>query len=214
MKVVTIGRSQDNDVTIADQFASRHHLQIICHDDGHYSLSDFGSSNGTFVNGNRVSGEILLKPTDIVRIGNTTIPWMSYFEVQAQIPHTEINEDSEPLAVTPTDDATAASEASAERTTVFFSSTTTSVVVLALSSLPIIVIMCMGGWLFFVRLLIAVVLGGLAIFFSKRADAKVVENDGTKAMKFAKTALSLNVVQVIYGIFSWVGLVQIIIMTV
>lgn len=80
MKVITIGRSSENDVVINDSHASRHHLQIISFDDGSFRLSDFGSTNGTYVNGQKISGEIVLNPTDIVRIGKTTIPWMSYFE--------------------------------------------------------------------------------------------------------------------------------------
>lgn len=79
MKVITIGRGDDNDVMISDITASRHHLQIIEHDDGHYTLSDFGSTNGTFVNGEKISGEIVLDSNDIVRVGNTTIPWRDYF---------------------------------------------------------------------------------------------------------------------------------------
>lgn len=80
MRVITIGRGNQNDVDINDSHASRHHMQIIQHDDGHFSLSDFGSTNGTYVNGQKISGEITLNDMDIVRIGNTTIPWRMYFE--------------------------------------------------------------------------------------------------------------------------------------
>lgn len=80
MKVITIGRDIDNDVVIDDGYASRHHLQIVQCDDGTYKLADFGSSNGTYVNGQKVEGEIVLEPNDIVRVGNTTIPWRLYFE--------------------------------------------------------------------------------------------------------------------------------------
>ena len=79
MKVITIGRSEENDVVITDPCASRHHLQIIQHDDGHFSVSDFGSTNGTYVNGQRINGEVILRDNDIIRIGNTTIPWTTYF---------------------------------------------------------------------------------------------------------------------------------------
>lgn len=79
MKVITIGRSSSNNVIINDPKVSRHHLQIIQHDDGHYSLSDFGSSNGTFINGQRIGGEVRLSPNDIVTIGDTNLPWNTYF---------------------------------------------------------------------------------------------------------------------------------------
>ena len=80
MKVITIGRDESNDVVVYDPCASRHHLQIIQHDDGHFTLADFGSTNGTFINGQKVSGEVHLNINDIVRIGNSTIPWRLYFE--------------------------------------------------------------------------------------------------------------------------------------
>ena len=80
MKVITIGRHEDNDVLVDDPCASRHHLQIIQHDDGHYSLADFGSTNGTFINGQQITGEVDLNINDVVRIGNSTIPWRLFFE--------------------------------------------------------------------------------------------------------------------------------------
>lgn len=95
MKVITIGRSLENDVPIDDPCASRHHLQIIQHDDGHFTLSDFGSTNGTYVNGQKITGEIFLNENDIVRIGNSTIPWRLYFETDKH-DVTEINENSFP----------------------------------------------------------------------------------------------------------------------
>lgn len=103
MKVVTIGRETDNDVVIDDSHASRHHLQIILHDDGHYSLSDFGSSNGTFVNGQKIGGEITLNQYDIVRIGNTTIPWRMYFEQEQMEDKSDIGISSytPPTSTTP-----------------------------------------------------------------------------------------------------------------
>ena len=84
MKVITIGRLEDNDMVVNDACASRHHLQIIQHDDGHYSLADFGSTNGTFINGQKISGEVELNMNDVVRIGNSTIPWRLYFEKNEQ----------------------------------------------------------------------------------------------------------------------------------
>lgn len=80
MRVITIGRSVENDVVIHDPYATRHHLQIIQHDDGHFSLADFGSTNGTFINGQKIREEVDLYENDVVRIGNTTIPWRLYFE--------------------------------------------------------------------------------------------------------------------------------------
>jgi pSer/pThr/pTyr-binding forkhead associated (FHA) protein len=78
MKVVTIGRELNNDIVINDGKVSRHHIQIVS-DGGTYRIVDFNSSNGTFVNGQRITGEMPLTPTDVVRIGNTTLSWQTYF---------------------------------------------------------------------------------------------------------------------------------------
>lgn len=80
MKVVTIGRSAgNNDIIVNDVNVSRNHLQIIQDDNGNYSLVDLGSTNGTYVNGRRISGEVYLQPGDQVMIGSTVLPWQSYF---------------------------------------------------------------------------------------------------------------------------------------
>ena len=79
VRVVTIGRSSQNEVVINDAKASRVHGQILKYDDGSYGIVDFGSTNGTFVNGNKIYGEMRLSPYDIVRIGQTTLPWQDYF---------------------------------------------------------------------------------------------------------------------------------------
>lgn len=79
MKVITIGRNPNNNVVIDDPKVSRHHLQIIQDDYGSFRIADFGSSNGTFVNGRRIYGEVALSENDIVRIGNTTVAWKQYF---------------------------------------------------------------------------------------------------------------------------------------
>ncbi|MDR1882217.1 MAG: FHA domain-containing protein [Prevotella sp.] len=79
MKVITIGRSRENDIVINDGRVSRNHLQIVKDNNGNYSVIDLGSSNGTFVNGERLTGTIRLQPNDKVQIGSTILPWQSYF---------------------------------------------------------------------------------------------------------------------------------------
>jgi pSer/pThr/pTyr-binding forkhead associated (FHA) protein len=79
MKTLTIGRSSSNDVVIQDSFVSGAHCSITLDDKGSFYLQDMGSSNGTFVNGKRVQ-QAWLKSNDIVKIGETLIPWQEYFE--------------------------------------------------------------------------------------------------------------------------------------
>jgi len=82
MKVKTIGRIPDNDIVIDDANVSRNHVQIVQHDDETYSVVDLNSTNGTFVNGQRITGEVSLQIKDVLQIGNTKLPWQGYFEPQ------------------------------------------------------------------------------------------------------------------------------------
>lgn len=79
MKIIRIGRSTQNDVVINDPFVSGSHCQIIQDGQGSFVLIDTNSSNGTYVNGVQRHGEVRLNPSDIVKIGNTILPWQTYF---------------------------------------------------------------------------------------------------------------------------------------
>ena len=79
MKVITIGRSHENDVRIDDPYVGRHHCQIVQHDNGMFTIVDMNSTNGTYVNGRRVFSEDQLQQYDNITIGHTNLPWRSYF---------------------------------------------------------------------------------------------------------------------------------------
>ncbi len=83
MKVITIGRSSDNDICIQDSLVSRTHCQIIQDDNGYFTVIDTNSKNGTYVNGIMRNGAVRINKSDIIRIGNTTLPWQSYFSGSA-----------------------------------------------------------------------------------------------------------------------------------
>ena len=69
---LSIGRSPRAQLTIDDPFASRLHAEM-WHDGESCWLSDLGSSNGTFLNGDRVTGAIPVVEGDRVRIGETLL---------------------------------------------------------------------------------------------------------------------------------------------
>ena len=70
---LTIGRAAANDVPIdGDEFASSRHARFEPRRDGVY-VEDAGSTNGTFVNGIRLTRERKLTPGDVVRIGETDL---------------------------------------------------------------------------------------------------------------------------------------------
>lgn len=70
-KEVSIGRSPDNGVVIDNPAVSHYHARVF-NEEGRLMLEDFGSLNGTFVNGQRVK-MVSLKPGDSVAIGKHTI---------------------------------------------------------------------------------------------------------------------------------------------
>lgn len=68
--VITLGRDITNDITINDPEVSRHHLRITRGTDG-YNLEDLGSTNGTFINGQRLTGSRALNRGDMIGLGET-----------------------------------------------------------------------------------------------------------------------------------------------
>jgi pSer/pThr/pTyr-binding forkhead associated (FHA) protein len=70
-KEVSIGRSPDNALVIDNPAVSHYHARVF-NEEGRMMLEDFGSLNGTFVNGQRVK-MVTLKAGDSVAIGKHTI---------------------------------------------------------------------------------------------------------------------------------------------
>src|ERR1700733_3747542 len=68
---VSIGRSPDNALVIDNPAASHYHARVF-NEEGRTMLEDFGSLNGTFVNGQRVK-TVTLKPGDSVSVGKHII---------------------------------------------------------------------------------------------------------------------------------------------
>ena len=70
---LTIGRAADNTAALrGDDFASARHARVESQRDGVWIL-DLGSTNGTFVNGERMDGRHRLHSGDVVRIGQTEL---------------------------------------------------------------------------------------------------------------------------------------------
>lgn len=67
---VTIGRSAGNELVMADPEISRRHARVLRRADG-YAVEDIGSTNGTFVNGQRISHLTLLQDGDTIDLGDT-----------------------------------------------------------------------------------------------------------------------------------------------
>jgi len=71
-EVMVLGRHEQCDIVIADPLVSRRHSQITC--DGSYcSIEDLGSTNGTFVNDQRLTQPRVLRSGDRVRVADSVL---------------------------------------------------------------------------------------------------------------------------------------------
>jgi FHA domain len=70
---VTLGRAAENDLVLdSDEFASVRHARISPRRDGVW-LEDLDSTNGTFLNGSKVTRPQKLSPGDVIRVGETDL---------------------------------------------------------------------------------------------------------------------------------------------
>ena len=75
--VMTLGRDVNNDLVINDSEVSRNHARLTSQSGG-YLMEDLASTNGTFVNGQRLIGPKLLNSGDVVGLGETIVLEFSY----------------------------------------------------------------------------------------------------------------------------------------
>lgn len=82
-ETVTVGRGPENDICIDDPNASRRHCQIEPLGAGLYRVVDLESTNGTYLNGDRVTS-MVLEPDDFITIGQVTVLYAVGSEVPAR----------------------------------------------------------------------------------------------------------------------------------
>ena len=68
-----IGRDESCDLVLDDDQASRRHAELQLLDDGRTRLVDLSSTNGTFVDGRRIDGPVVLDGGEELRIGDTVM---------------------------------------------------------------------------------------------------------------------------------------------
>lgn len=72
---LTIGRVAENDVQLDETSVSSRHAELL-EQDGAVVLRDLGSTNGTFLNGARVTGEQPLQAGDVIFFGGVRSVFM------------------------------------------------------------------------------------------------------------------------------------------
>lgn len=77
-EILNIGSGKDNNIIIPEKHVSLQHAQIIFDDEDKVYINDLGSSNGTLVNGTRITGTVELIKGDTVLISGNLIDWEKY----------------------------------------------------------------------------------------------------------------------------------------
>src|SRR5690606_10858739 len=72
-KVLFIGRASSFGKFEQDPEISRKHLLIKVNDQGEVFIEDQGSTNGSFLNGKKITGMHLVRPKDEVKVGTSTL---------------------------------------------------------------------------------------------------------------------------------------------
>nr|WP_281507699.1 DUF3662 and FHA domain-containing protein [Brachybacterium sp. Marseille-Q7125] len=70
--VTVIGRGGDADIILEDTGVSRHHLELR-NEGGQLLATDLGSTNGTFVDGERIQTPVPLQDRSLLKIGRTRL---------------------------------------------------------------------------------------------------------------------------------------------
>lgn len=68
---LAIGRGKHNDIVVPDHYCSLDHAEFK-HNRGVTTLEDIGSTNGTWVNGERINSQVQLVAGDFIKIGSIT----------------------------------------------------------------------------------------------------------------------------------------------
>ncbi len=74
--IVNVGRAEYNDIVVPDPSVSSAHAKIQLRE-GIWILVDLGSTNGTFVDGERVSEEAPVAPGAVIRFGEVSLVFES-----------------------------------------------------------------------------------------------------------------------------------------
>jgi len=111
----TIGRTNETDIAIPHRNVSKRHSQL-SRDGSMWEVSDIGSTNGTFVNGVRITSPVLISPRDVVSFGDQA------YDFIVHDPSAAPAAAAPAMSNTPSDDAIPAPEPPKQGMTAMFNS--------------------------------------------------------------------------------------------
>lgn len=80
---ISVGRDINNDIVVNDSEVSRKHARLLMQGKN-YVLEDLGSTNGTFVDGQRLTGPHVLRPGETIMLGeNVSVVFEGSFDADA-----------------------------------------------------------------------------------------------------------------------------------
>ena len=165
-EIYTIGRHSNNDLCIPDHRLSREHARIERFADAFY-ISDSDSSNGTILNGARLSEAVIIRNGDRLNLGGG-VEINIEIDSQENIPYhastiNNINLKNEKTDAAPQIEA--AHQISSNQPSVFGSSDSSSIPTAFFWLAPIF------------GLVVLIFVGGLFLAFSGRSEKDIVKND-------------------------------------
>jgi len=70
---ITIGRAPDSTIVLDDDYVSHRHARLAPDAQGRWLVDDVGSTNGTYLDRQRVTGPVLVGTGVAIRIGKTVL---------------------------------------------------------------------------------------------------------------------------------------------
>jgi pSer/pThr/pTyr-binding forkhead associated (FHA) protein len=98
-EITTLGRDVANDIVLGDPEVSRQHSRIT-RTPGGYVLEDMGSTNGTFVNGERLAAPRVLREGDLIGLSEKVT--LTFEALTPGVEETVVSQAEEPQRYAPT----------------------------------------------------------------------------------------------------------------